>query len=103
MEQVFSIGTGQLHDYIPTSWCLIPVKSTPLGTVFRHHCYYDWRVVENSILANGRSHRTGYLRYCEIQKNRISFDFRISKKMFRMIFIDESQRDLLRIVLERNR
>ncbi|GFU84372.1 uncharacterized protein TNCV_1252651 [Trichonephila clavipes] len=73
-------------------------KSTPLRTVFDASCSTSTGESLNSILANsGDIQDDLFAILLRFRKNKIALTSDI-KKMFRMIFIDESQRDLLRIV-----
>ncbi|GFX30968.1 DUF1758 domain-containing protein [Trichonephila clavipes] len=73
-------------------------KSTQLRTVFDSLCSTSTGESFNSILGNGRVIQDDlFAILLRFRKNKIALTSDI-KKMFRMIFIDESQRDLLRIV-----
>ncbi|GBN10409.1 hypothetical protein AVEN_141510-1 [Araneus ventricosus] len=99
MEQVFEASEPTVAYYMPHHGVLRPdSKSTPLRTVFDASCATTTGESLNSILANGGVIQDElFAILLRFRKNRIGLISDI-KKMFRMIFIDESQRDLLRIV-----
>ncbi|GBM67651.1 hypothetical protein AVEN_221435-1 [Araneus ventricosus] len=99
MEQVFEVSEPTVAYYMPHHGVLRPdSKSTPLRTVFDASCATSTGESLNSILANGGVIQDElFAILLRFRKNRIGLISDI-KKMFRMIFIDESQRDLLRIV-----
>ncbi|GFV21178.1 integrase catalytic domain-containing protein [Trichonephila clavipes] len=77
-------------------------KSIPIRTVFDASCSTLTGESLNSILANGGVIQDDlFAILLRFRKNKIALTSAI-KKMFRMIFIDESQRDLLRIVWKDN-
>ncbi|GBN66637.1 hypothetical protein AVEN_209378-1 [Araneus ventricosus] len=99
MKQVFEVSEPTVAYYMPHHGVLRPdSKSTPLRTVFDASCATTTSESMNSILANGGVIQDElFAILLRFRKNRIGLISDI-KKMFRMIFIDESQRDLLRIV-----
>ncbi|GBO07564.1 hypothetical protein AVEN_122155-1 [Araneus ventricosus] len=99
LEQVFEVSEPTVAYYMPHHGVLRPdSKSTPLRTVFDASCATTTGESLNSILANGGVIQDElFAILLRFRKNRIGLISDI-KKMFRMIFIDESQRDLLRIV-----
>ncbi|GBM47688.1 hypothetical protein AVEN_167158-1 [Araneus ventricosus] len=103
MEQVFEVSEPTVRYnityYMSHHGVLRPdSKSTPLRTVFDASCATSTGESFNSILANGGVIQDElFAILLRFRKNRIALISDI-KKMFRMIFIDESQRDLLRIV-----
>ncbi|GBN40046.1 hypothetical protein AVEN_166950-1 [Araneus ventricosus] len=99
MEQVFEVSEPTVAYYMPHHGVLRPdSKSTPLRTVFDASCATSTGESLNSILANGGVIQDElFAILLRFRKNRIGLISDI-KKMFRMIFVDESQRDPLRIV-----
>ncbi|GBN63652.1 hypothetical protein AVEN_35187-1 [Araneus ventricosus] len=99
MEQVFEVSEPTVAYYMPHHGVLRhDSKSTPLRTVFDASRATSTGESLNSILANGGVIQDElFAILLRFRKNRISLISYI-KKMFHMIFIDESQRDLLRIV-----
>ncbi|GBL95711.1 hypothetical protein AVEN_665-1 [Araneus ventricosus] len=99
MEQVFEVSEPTVAYYMPHHGVLSPdSKSTPLRTVFDASSATTTGESLNSILVNGGVIQDElFAILLRFRKNRIGLISDI-KKMFRMIFVDESQRDLLRIV-----
>ncbi|GFT26838.1 integrase catalytic domain-containing protein [Trichonephila clavipes] len=99
MKQLSDESEPAVSYYMPHHGVLRPdSKSTPLGTVFDASCSTSTGESLNSILANrGVTQDDLFAILSRFRKNKIALTSDI-KKMFRMIFIDESQRDLLRIV-----
>ncbi|GFU44339.1 integrase catalytic domain-containing protein [Trichonephila clavipes] len=99
MEQLSDESESTVSYYMPHHGVLrLDSKSTPLRTVFDASCSTSTGESLNSILANGGVIQDDlFAILLRFRKNKIAFTSDI-KKMFCMIFIDESQRDLLRIV-----
>ncbi|GFT00139.1 integrase catalytic domain-containing protein [Trichonephila clavipes] len=99
MEQLSDESEPTVSYYMPHQGVLRPdSKSTPLRTVFDASCSTSTGESWNSILVNGGVIQEDlFAILLRFRKNKIAFTSDI-KKLFRMIFIDESQRDLLRIV-----
>ncbi|GFX22740.1 integrase catalytic domain-containing protein [Trichonephila clavipes] len=99
MEQLSDESEPTVSYYMPHHGVLrLDSKSTPLRTVFDASCSTSTGESLNSILANGGVIQDDlFAILLRFRKNKIALTSDI-KKMFRMIFIDESQRDLLRIV-----
>ncbi|GFU97304.1 DUF1758 domain-containing protein [Trichonephila clavipes] len=99
MEQLSGESEPTVSYYMPHHDVLRPdSKSTPLRTVFDALCSTSTDESLNSILANGGVIQDDlFAILLRFRKNKIALTSDI-KKMFRMLFIDESQRDLLRIV-----
>ncbi|GFV89344.1 uncharacterized protein TNCV_4151641 [Trichonephila clavipes] len=103
MEQLSDESEPTVSYYMPHHGVLrLDSKSTPLRTVFDASCSTSTGESLNSILANGGVIQDDlFAILLRFRKNKIALTSDI-KKMFRMIFIDESQRDLLRIVWKDN-
>ncbi|GFW55321.1 DUF1758 domain-containing protein [Trichonephila clavipes] len=99
MEQLSDESEPRVLYYMPHHGVLLPnSKSTPRRTVFNASCSTSTGESLNSTLANGGVIQDDLLALLlRFRKNKIALTSDI-KKMFRMIFVDESQRDLLRIV-----
>ncbi|GFX89933.1 integrase catalytic domain-containing protein [Trichonephila clavipes] len=99
MEQLSDESEPTVSYYMPHHGALrLDSKSTPLRTVFDASCSTSNRESLNSILANGGVIQDElFAILLRFRKNEIALTSDI-KKMFRMIFIDESQKYLLRIV-----
>ncbi|GFV24258.1 integrase catalytic domain-containing protein [Trichonephila clavipes] len=98
MEQLSDESEPTVSYYMPHHGVLRPdSKSTPLRTVFYVSCSTSTGESLNSILANGGVIQEDlFAILLRLRKNKITLTSDI-KKMFRMIFIDEFQGDLLRI------
>ncbi|GFW84047.1 integrase catalytic domain-containing protein [Trichonephila clavipes] len=98
MEQLSDESEPTVSYYMPHHGVLrLDSKSTLLRTVFDASCSTSTGESLNSILANeGVIQDDLFAILLRFRKNKIALTSDI--KMFRMIFIDESQRDLLRIV-----
>ncbi|GBL89155.1 hypothetical protein AVEN_255275-1 [Araneus ventricosus] len=99
MEQVSEVSEPTVAYYMLHHGALRPdSKYTPLRTVFNASCATSTGESLNSILANGGVIQPElFAILLRFRKNRIGLISDI-QKMSRMIFIDESQRYLLRIV-----
>ncbi|GFV30693.1 DUF1758 domain-containing protein [Trichonephila clavipes] len=99
MEQLSDESKPTVSYYMPHHGVLRPdSKSTPLRIVFVESCSTSTGESLNTILANGGVIQDDlFAILLRFRKNKIALTSDI-KKMFRLIFIDESQRDLLRIV-----
>ncbi|GFW57059.1 integrase catalytic domain-containing protein [Trichonephila clavipes] len=98
MEQLSDESEPTVSYYIPHHHTRPDSKSTPLRTVFDASCSTLTGESLNSILANeGVIQDDLFAILLRFRKNKTALTSDI-KKMFRMIFIDGSQRDFLRIV-----
>ncbi|GFU26920.1 integrase catalytic domain-containing protein [Trichonephila clavipes] len=99
MEQLSDESEPTVSYYMLHHGALRPdSKSTPLRTVFDASCSTSTGESLNSILANGGVIQDDlFAILLRFRKKEIALTSDI-KKIFRMIFIDESQKDLLRIV-----
>ncbi|GFW38567.1 DUF1758 domain-containing protein [Trichonephila clavipes] len=99
MEQLSDESEPIVSYYMPHHGVLHPnSRSTPLRTIFDASCSTSTGESLNSIFANGGVIQDDlFAILLRFRKNKIALTSDI-KKMFRMVFIDESQRDLLRIV-----